>query len=339
MLAHTSSLQDSTPQIELAIEHAADALRTEIDAGLPDFASWTVFGSLVYMSEQRAADYESLNSLRTHPIDLTDGSFTMVSYRDGREGMDELTEVITRSRQEWYKKANLLQPSAKAADEIRGPQVEFYAVIETRSNTEEGNEAEEVPIASFRKVHGSKPGAIHEMPSHQKFVTEDALSDEGRALIEERVKGREVVEIAALWKEKGYAPDGQMAMYRQAIHDSIARNEVWFMGVVDKVHGDLTTMFGPRVIRDVGERIEVKGEDAVEGTYITPALVDPSTFFDDMLDGVDDDKAAGRNFESRQKRWVISYFLEGLDMSLLSEETIARLDDRQPMGVEGKAAA
>jgi len=319
MHAHIT-LDTTVPQPEVT-ERPID----ELAQSQPDFEGRTAVDGLRHMHEQRVADLANYDSLRVYPTNLTDGPLTLISYRDGRPGMDDLTKRITRNRQVIYKKKGLLETSAKEVDKIRGPGVEFYALLQT--TIEESG----VPIASLRKIHTTEAGAVEQSPSFVKFEEQDALDPEEVEAYKERAAGRKVVEIGALWKEEDFAFDAQLSLYRRAIQDSIERDEIWFMGVVNPVHRTLTRTFGPRVIRTIGEPIAVEDEDARKHVRINPAYVDPKTFFDDMLDGVEADKLAGDFKAAYKKEYMISFFLKGLNTRLLSDSTIARL--RPQLGV------
>jgi hypothetical protein len=267
----------------------------------------TALNDRVDLSEEHVAEqtWEDAETVSSKVVEVIVGEkkLNLVSFFDGDPDYAELSDTIVQKRQQEYKRARLLQPSAKAGDDIRGDNVEIYALIDPESGE---------PVASLRKVHASELGAVDELPSYKKFQEAGTLDPSGDTLLRDRAADRPVVEIAALWKDTAYDSEATLLLYRRALHDSIEKGEVWFMGVVSKLHRNLTRTFGDQVVRTIGAPTPVTGEDAQEQVRINPTIVDPLTFFDDLLFEVNKAKASGDQQAMYDKDALWWYFADEL---------------------------
>lgn len=245
------------------------------------------------------------------------GRLRFISYFDGDPLFKDLTHKIVARRQERYKEEGLLKSSAKREDDIRGHNVEIIALV----NSDTG-----APVASLRKIHAIHTGGVEGLPSYLKFADANAFSESGLNLLKDRAAGRAIVEIGALWKDREYKNDTALALYRKALQESIAKNELWFMGIVTSAYMGLLRTFGPQVVRDIGSPIPVNEEGASEKVRIRPCIVDPATFYDDLMDQVGDLKAKGDYAARLSIEIILWHFLEGLDRNkYLSNATVSRL--------------
>lgn len=240
----------------------------------------------------------------------------IVTYVDGDPSYDELSSYIVGRRQERYKEEGLLKLAAKREDDIRGDNVEIIAVVDPETG---------LPVASMRKVHVIEPMGVEDLPSYQKFTEAGAFTPDGLRLLKDKAANKHVVEIAALWKDRDFGADLKIALYAKAFRDSLVRDEVWFMGVVTPEYNALLRSYGDRVVHTVGIPTPVKGEDAVESVRINAVVIDPTTYFNDMLDQIQDAKAAGDDTTRFFREVMLWHFLDGVDRRQLDDTTLRRL--------------
>lgn len=252
---------------------------------------------------------------RVREIEIAGGrNLYLFSYFDGHPGMDDLTEMADSVRDAEYERT-LWRPGA-TAEPIRGDNIELLALFDPTA---------ERLAASVRKWHLRDGEGLPSSPSYKKFQDASTFDDDQLQEFHAAADGRPVVDIVGLSKDPGYSSDGKLALYRQAIQDSIERDEIWFLGVVEKEYSSLVRTYGDRVIQRIGEPTPVNDGAAKDSLRIVPVVVDPSRYFDNMIDEV---------VEAREKRdyglmsnreFMLWYFLEGFDQSLLSEQTTDRL--------------
>ncbi len=244
-----------------------------------------------------------------------------VTYFDGTPERKALTDTITTGRQRRYKEEHLLKSEAKDQDNIRGDNVEFVALLE--SDTED-------PAINFRKVHAFGVEGLTKMPSYRKCAESGSFSSDGLALLCSRTANRPVVEIAGLWKSTNYDTDAKLALYRLALQDSVRKGELWFMGTVATERAALQRAYGS-AIHILGEPTLVKGEDAERGVTITPMLVDPETFYDDLIDDIETARMMGDYSTADSREMMLWEFLRGLEWQrYLRRETVQRITAMLP---------
>lgn len=249
-------------------------------------------------------------------IDANGNRLRIVSFYDmGDPAYAALTEKVVAGRLREYQSHGLLEPDAKR-DDIRGPHVEFMAVL---------NEEGEV-VASLRKIHATGIN-LSALPSFQKFIGENALDPEGSAtLFDHAEPNRAVVEIAGLWKNDDYDTGVKIELYKAAMQDSIARDELWFMGIVQAEYAGLLRSYGKHVVHTLGHQVEVKGEGATSGVRLRPVMVEPRTFYDDLAAEMRDASAAGDRITLATRGALLGEFLMGMRWDLLNMKTRQTLE-------------
>lgn len=266
---------------------------------------------LVFSSEQ----------VREYPrpvgkVDVSGESLNVMQFYDGEPGCAALMDRVVEGRHKWYVAHNLLNDDAPL-DTIRGANVEVLAF--TVPSTAE-------PVASLRKIHTQTPNDVPELPSFSKFNESDSLSEEGLQKLQLAMRRNDsVVEIGALWKDGAYGPDAALALYRTALHSSIKRRELWFMGVVAKQHKQLLSMFGPNVVQTIGEPVAIEGEGATDEAVIYPVLIEPQQVIGTLLSESHAAKANGDDVTRHYKDIMLWTLLEGLDWNELPAQTSADL--------------
>lgn len=248
------------------------------------------------------------------------GNLLFVNYMDGNPRYSGLTRQIVESRQRRYKEEGLLLQSAASQDGIRGPNVEMLAHVDPTSG---------VAVDSLRKVHGTLDASSEGLPSYIKFISQGKFSVEGLAFLHERAEGRPVAEIAALWKNPEYAADTKFALYRQALQDAAARRELLFMGVVGPEYAAIRRAWGDRVVHRLGDPASIEGEDAAESVRIYPVVIDPLSFFDELIEERNVACKAGDSGKQYLREVMLWYFLDGLDRNILDHTTNERVEELQ----------
>lgn len=283
---------------------AATAGRAAVDSGLEVSAPSS---DQKKTSAQSAPDRELMTA--------SGESLRLLSYYDsGDPQYAELTEAVIQCRLREYQLLGLINPDAKR-DNIRGPHVEFLAVVDPETSK---------PVASLRKIHVTG-ATLDQLPSYQRFIEIDALHPDGWALLKAHARAdRAVVEIAALWKHDTFGADVKVELYKAALQTSIQRDELYFMGIAQAEYGWLLRNYGKRVVHTLGDRIQVKG--APDAVRLRPVMIEPSTFCRDMLDEMTDAKAAGDRRKLFGRGTVLADFLIGFAWSALDNDTRARLE-------------
>jgi hypothetical protein len=284
-------------------------------AGDEEFAVGTMqsAGALAVVDQVEAA--ETVDSADEY-VYLGDGHrLKLVSYFHGDEAHAELTEKVIDGRKREFESHGLLKSGAKR-DEILGSNVEIIALVDPETNE---------PIASLRKVH-APDNDKRQLPSYKKFAEAGTLSDDGLALFDSLAEGKNVVEIAALWKDDSFGTDVKMALYKKALHDSIARNELWFLGVVTPEYVSLKRMYGDSLIHTVGDPTPVKEDDAVSTVRIRPVVVDPTTIYEGFIDEINAAKETGDDATRFLREQMLWHYLSGLNWKLLDPATRATIE-------------
>lgn len=274
-------------------------------------------GRTAFTNEVTVAPEFSAQSAPDREIITSDGKrLRLVSFYDvGDPAYAALTAKVVEGRLREYQRHNLLKPEAKP-DEIRGPHVEILAIVDPETG--------EV-VASMRKVH-TTGRALSAMPSYKKFEEDGAWHHDGKALLLKRAADdRPVVEIGGLWKNEEYDTDIKVELYKAALQTSFERNELWFMGIVQAEYGGLLRNYGKSVVHTLGDPVSVKGEEAASEVRLRPVLVDPATFYDDMVDEIILARDERNIQKAATRAMILEDFLIGLDHSLLSARTQYRL--------------
>ncbi|HSW98329.1 MAG TPA: hypothetical protein VLF71_00665 [Candidatus Saccharimonadales bacterium] len=240
----------------------------------------------------------------------------LVSFYDiGDPEFAGLADEVVVGRRRTYQEHGLLTEEAQL-DNMRGPNVEFLVVVDPETGE---------PVASIRKIH-TTGGDLERLPSYHKFVSDGAYTPEGLAELQSHLtRDRRVVEAAGLWKRSDYDTDIKTELYKAAIQDSVARDELWIIGVVQAEYAGLIRAFGPEVVRSLGNPIKIAGEGASAGVRLRPAMVETRTFFEDLLN----QSAAARNAGDKKRSLTLEItmadFLIGLNDMLLSAATWSRI--------------
>lgn len=225
-----------------------------------------------------------------------------------------LSNTIAEIRQTRYKAEGLLTSEARAADELRGPNVEFEALINALTGE---------PVASLRKIHTISD--LSDLPSYRKFIEAGSFTKDGRDLLGNIAAQQSIVEIAALWKSPAYPSQTKIDLYRLALQRSVEYGEAWMMGVVQPEYRSLCLGYGSAV-HTLGTPAAVKGEGASEHVRLTPVLVNPLTFFDEIITDINEAKIKGEEPVAETRDAVLWQFLRGLDWRrLLSETTVSKI--------------
>ena len=245
------------------------------------------------------------------------GHVKIIKFMDGDPQYAAVNRQVIERRRERYRQEGIWAKEAGTQDTVRGENVEIIAALDPGLDE---------TVASLRKWHETGPEGAMRLPSAMKFAESEAFDPEGLRSFMELAKDRPVVEIAALWKGRGIPGDVKLALYRSAYHDAVARNELWFMGVVRSEYESLRRSFGDRVVRTIGEPIAVRDGDATESVRLRPVVIDPATFTGDMVEEIKAAQAEGDNFTALSREMLLWYFLEGMEPEL-SRTVLRQLEE------------
>lgn len=201
---------------------------------------------------------------------------------------------------------------ASDIDKARGDSVEYYVGVSKQ------NEA----VSTLRKVSIEQGLGIESLPGYQ--LCGDYLSDEGKTALEAVVaQGRPLKEISSF----GHVPEESslagLELLRHVLQKSYGTDEVWFFTMVTQKYQTLVNIFGPRAVRKIGDEVALD-DSRVGDVSLTPALVDTTTFFDDIKEGI----VSEPNAQKRQRLLgSLRNFAKGIDTQRFSDEVVLLLDD------------
>ncbi|BCJ74922.1 hypothetical protein CS0771_44660 [Catellatospora sp. IY07-71] len=253
------------------------------------------------------------------PLRTSDGRhLTLAAYRDLPRHA-ELWQLADEGRLREYVRHGWLQPGASPAP-IRGAHAELIVVTDPDGR----------PVASLRKIHAVGRAEVRRLPSMAMLLREQALTEPGGALLHRIVAGRPVAELAGLWKDPAYPSDVKMALYRRAMHDAVDRREVMLLAAVAPEFRALRNLFGERVVRSVGAPVRVRERGVSRSVTLHPAVIDPQTFFADLLDDAERAGTAGDEPASLWRQQIMWDMLRGYPWQHLPAALRARLEQLCP---------
>lgn len=202
------------------------------------------------------------------------GRFTEASRRD-------LTEEVWRLHADNYYRAGYITKEGITEEGFidssiytyHGENVEYLASFD---------EADGHVIAALRRVYLNGYETVKDHFAYQ--VCGKGIATQDLDFLEERHRNsQEVVEVSGLVKEKGSSPLAVIELYRNAIQDSIVKNELWIMGITASAHRTLRKQFGDRIIQVIGDPQKINDSRIREGVTLTPAVIEPQNFVDNLL--------------------------------------------------------
>jgi len=197
-------------------------------------------------------------------------------------------------------------------DKARGESVDYYLGFNAHGDA----------VSTLRKVSMAEGEGIESLPGYQ--LCKDTLSDTGRSLLDDAIQGsrpiREISSFGHVPKESAIAG---LELLRHVLQESYGTDEVWFFTMVTQKYQTLVNLFGPKVVRKIGEEVPII-DARVGDVSLTPAYVDTTRFFDDIKDGILEE-----NDVRKRKRLLGSLrnFAKGVARETLSDEVRLLLDD------------
>ena len=197
-------------------------------------------------------------------------------------------------------------------DKARGDNVAYYL----------GFSKEGEPVSTLRKVTAERTGGFQNLPGYQ--LCEANLSESGKiALTAAELQGRPITEISSF----GHVPESSahagLELLRHVLQESLGTDELWFFTMVTQKYQTLVKLFGPRVVQKIGDEV-VFNDSRIGDVSLTPAMVDTTSFFDDIKEGILHEP------QHRERQRLLSSlrnFARGVDRKRLSEEVRMLLDD------------
>lgn len=197
-------------------------------------------------------------------------------------------------------------------DKARGETVEYYL----------GFSKEAHPVSTLRKVSVEDGYSITSLPGYQ--LCGELLHSEGkRALQEAELQGRPVKEISSF----GHIPEESalagLELLRHTLQEAHGTDEVWFFTMVTQKYQTLVNIFGPRAVQKIGREVALN-DPRIGDVSLTPALVDTTTFFDDIKESIVHEPDARKR---QRLLGSLRNFAKGMDKSKFSDEVQLLLND------------
>ena len=199
-------------------------------------------------------------------------------------------------------------------DRSRGETTEYFLAV---NSTNAGD------CATLRKVR-LRPGAsMTDFDCYE--LCRRSLFPEGAAHLARMFsEAQAVVEISALARTPQASPATVWHLLRAAVHDSMARKEVWFFCLVVSTYDSFVSHLGPSFMSVLGRDVAIEDGRVSSDVMLRPVMVDTTSFIDSML--LDYEGAAGRT-RSRLERSLL-FFSEGLDEKVVSPAAAAFRGER-----------
>jgi len=194
-------------------------------------------------------------------------------------------------------------------DRSRGETTEYWVVT---------NPSDETDCATLRKVRLRADASITELDCYE--LCHSSLFPEGvEQLTRMFSESRSVVEISALARTPEASAATVWHLLRAALHDGIARREVWLFCLVVSTYDSLVRHLGPSFMKVLGRDVAIEDGRVNSSISLRPVTVDTTLSLDAMLE--DYERAVGRA-RSRLGRSLL-FYSEGLDERKLSSAVAA----------------
>jgi hypothetical protein len=203
---------------------------------------------------------------------------------------------------------------ASDIDKARGEAVDYY------TGFDDNGEA----VSTLRKIRPIETIGLESLPGY--LLCEDTLSDEGKLLLlDASSANRPVREISSFGHIPEVRAQAGLELLRHVMQESYGTDEFWFFTMVTKKYQALVHLFGPQAVRKIGEEIHM--DDARVGDVsLTPAVVDTTSFFDDIAQGILDETNPHKRLRMLM---ALKNFTEGLDRETLSDDVRLLVEDGQ----------
>lgn len=203
---------------------------------------------------------------------------------------------------------------ASDIDKARGEAVDYYTGFDDMGEA----------VSTLRKICPIETIGLESLPGYS--LCENTLSDEGkRILLNASTAGRPVREISSFGHIPEVRPQAGLELLRHVLQEAYGTDEFWFFTMVTKKYQALVHLFGPQAVRRIGEEIHMDDE-RVGDVSLTPAVVDTTTFFDDIAQGILNESNAHKRLRMLM---ALKNFTEGLNREALSDDVRLLVDDEQ----------
>ncbi len=175
--------------------------------------------------------------------------------------------------------------------------------------------------ATMRKVNIPKNGTIDDLPAYR--LCKDSLYGAYRELLESTPNPhKHIKEIAALAKSANASPVAIFELLRDAYHEALGKEEVWFFNIVSTTYQSLVDNFGDNALKQIGEPISFDDPRINSEVTLVPAMVVIELFIDEIRES-----AICTTDPHERKRLMRSFvfFSEGLSDDQLSDDSKALL--------------
>lgn len=190
-------------------------------------------------------------------------------------------------------------------DKSRGKSVEYYM----------GFTGQGEPISTLRTITASEVDGVTELPGYK--LCGDLLSEEGRQMLwSAELEGRPIKEISSFGHVPEVSSRAGLELLRHVLQESQGSDELWFFAMVTEKYQTLVHIFGPQAVRKIGDEVHFS-DSRIGDVSLTPAIVDTTSFFDDIKDAILNETDPVRR---RRHLKYLRNFAEGIDPATLNED-------------------
>lgn len=199
-------------------------------------------------------------------------------------------------------------------DKSRGERVAYYV----------GRDSEGEPVSTLRTILSNpEKGGFRALPGYG--ICKDVINQDGLDFLDQaEAEGRRIVEISSFGHIPEVSARSGIEILRHTYQEAIGSGDVWYFSMVSQKLQTLVALFGPKAIKVVGSPVPLE-DDRVGGVTLTPAIVDTTTFYDDIRDEI---VSGGNTSRTSRHLTYLKIFTEGVEPDALSPEVRSLLDDR-----------
>lgn len=254
-----------------------------------------------------------------HFTEKSDPAMAHLAWEIHAQGYQEMgfvhTEAVTKS--------GYLPPSI---DKARGENVDYFVAIGERAQVGEILE----DMASLRKISIPNNGGLEDLPAYQmsKDVLYTDAKDELDAFGNDQIK-----EISALARTHDAEPMAVFELVRDIIHDARGKDEVFFYCIVSKTFDAFQATFGDKLVRQVGEPIELHDARVGDNIKLIPTMSRVDQSFQLIAGAI---RETNNPLDKKRLTRTLFFLADGLSDNELDEEFIPICGERIRQKLRGE---
>lgn len=195
-------------------------------------------------------------------------------------------------------------------DKARGDTVEYFLASSGQSPDSDTLTSK----ATMRLISVPESKTVEFLPAYE--LCKNTVSSEYLEYLQQ-LPVANIIEMGALARTEDSSPMAAFELFRHALH-SAKPGDVWFFTVVSTTHTSLLGSFGPRVVRTIGDPIELNDPRVGDDVRLVPAITHTDTFIDDIRLAAEDTPDP---LTKKRLMRTFMFFSEGLADDDLSQES------------------